>query len=196
MRHYLRPPTQMRHNFPVSLFLLLLGLVARGQPQQAEKAQQHARQGIALAQAHDWAAAERELQAAVAAAPSTALYHAQLASVLGLEGKWRESLKNFEQAVAIEPANLSYRRETAAVQWQLGLMAGAEKNLAYVLKAQPATPEPRCCWGWCGSLHKGIARRQRCFDSQYDLTVSQPDWTVALFEAAMKNADPRRIRRG
>ena len=187
MRHYRRPPTQMRHNFPVCLLLLLLSPVPRAQPQQADKAQQHARQGIALAQAHDWAAAERELEAAVAAAPSTALYHAQLASVLGLEGKWRESLKNFEQAVALEPANLSYRRETAAVQWQLGQVNGAEKSLAYVLKAQPGDARSTVLLGLVRESQQRYSEAAALLDSQYDLTVSQPDWTVALFEASIKN---------
>jgi tetratricopeptide (TPR) repeat protein len=188
----------MLHSFPVSLLVLMLSVVPLSQAQQAEKAQQHARQGIASAQAHNWVAAERELQAAVAAAPSTALYHAQLASVLGLEGKWRESLKNFEQAVALEPANLSYRRETAAVQWQLGLMDGAEKNLAYVLKAQPGDARATVLLGLVRESQQRYSEAAALLDSQYDLTVSQPDWTVALFDASIKDGskeDTSRVMR-
>lgn len=179
----------MRQSVTVCLLFFWVFAYSRIQAEQADTAQRRAQQGIALAQTRDWPAAERELEAAVAAAPSTALYHAQLASVLGLEGKWRDSLKNFEKAVAIEPANLAYRRETAAVQWQLGLFEGAEKNIAYVLKAQPSDARATVLLGLVRASQARYSQAAALLDSQYDLTVSLPDWTVALFEASLKSAD-------
>jgi len=189
MRHHRGTLGQMRCRFFDSLLLILLIPGSLAQSPLSTSAQEHARRGLALAQSHNWRLAEQELQAAVAAAPATALYRAQLASVLGLDGKWHESLKSFKKAVELEPANLNFRRETAAVQWQLGIIDDAEKNLDYVLKAQPSDPGASVLLGLVRESQGQYREAGELLDSQYDRVISQPDWTVALFEASLKNGD-------
>ncbi len=190
MRQHRGTLRQAHYCFLVSLLLSIPGSLAQSpHTASAQSAQEHARRGLALAQAHNWPLAEQELQAAVAASPATALYRAQLASVLGLDGKWRESLKSFKRAVELEPANLNFRRETAAVQWQLGMYEDAEKNLDYVLQAQPADAGASVLLGLVRESQGQYREAGQLLDAQYDRVISQPDWTVALFEASLKNGD-------
>jgi Flp pilus assembly protein TadD len=155
-----------------------------------EEAQSHAKQGIALAQAHNWAGAEHELQLATQAAPNVALYHAQLGSVLGLEGKWKESLASLQSAVRLEPASINYRREAAAVQWQLGLVDGAEKNLSYVLAKAPGDAGATLLLGLVSDARGDYEKAVGLLNSQYELAAAEPERALILCHASYASHPP------
>ncbi len=163
---------------------LLLGLLAPAAGAgKLEDAQAHAKQGIALAQARDWAAAEHELQLATLAAPTVALYHAQLGSVLGLEGRWPQALASLEKAVKLEPASIPYRREAAAVQWQLGRANDAEKNLNYVLLKVPGDPGATLLLGLVADAQGDYEKAVQLLQSQFASAVVQPDRALIFCHA-------------
>jgi len=168
------------------LIAVLLTLLSN-QSVRAQKAQDHSALGISLAKAGKLAEAESELQQATHGAPGVALYRAQLGSILGLEGKWNEALASFQKAVELAPTNISFRRETAAVQWQLGLMSSAEKNLRYVLAKSPGDPGSVLLLGMVNEKLGRYETAAGLLDSQFDLVISQPDRTVALFHSLVRS---------
>ena len=166
------------------LVCLLLGLlVPCAGAGKAEDAQAHAKQGIALAQGRNWAAAEHELQLATLAAPTVALYQAQLGSVLGLGGKWPQALASLEKAVKLEPGSVAYRREAAAVQWQLGLVNDAEKNLNYVLLKAPGDPGANLLLGLVADARGDYEKAVRLLQSQFASVAVQPDRALIFCHA-------------
>jgi tetratricopeptide (TPR) repeat protein len=154
---------------------------------QNSAAQGHASQGISLIKEGKLAEAEGELRAAVRAAPTVAIYRAQLGSVLGLEGKWKEALASFQKAVDLAPEDIKFRRETAAVQWQLGLMAPAEKNLQVVLTKQPNDAGSLLLLGLVKEKTGDYAAAAQLLDSQFGLVISNPERSVALFNASIRS---------
>lgn len=168
------------------LIAVLLTLLSN-QSVRAQKAQDHSALGISLAKAGKLAEAESELQQATHGAPGVALYRAQLGSILGLEGKWNEALASFQKAVELAPTNISFRRETAAVQWQLGLMSSAEKNLRYVLAKSPGDPGSVLLLGMVNEKLGRYETAAGLLDSQFDLVISQPDRTFALFHSLVRS---------
>lgn len=181
--------------FPILLVFTLNILSPIILAQNTIDAQAHASRGISFARSRDWPEAEQELKAAVRAAPSVAVYHAQLGSILGMEGKWNESLTTFQKAVELDPANVSFRRETAAVQWHLGLMDAAEKNLDYILKKEPADPGATLLLGLVLDARGNYPDAARLLSSQFDLAVSQPDRTVALFDSLLRSGQKTDVGR-
>jgi tetratricopeptide (TPR) repeat protein len=159
----------------------------------AEKAQDHSQLGISLARAGRLAEAENELQQAIHGAPGVALYRAQLGSILGLEGKWNEALVSFQRAVELAPTDIGFRRETAAVQWQLGLMSSAEKNLRYVLAKSPGDPGSVLLLGMVKERLGNYEAAAGLLDSQFDLVISQPDRTVALFHSLVRSGQRAKL---
>jgi tetratricopeptide (TPR) repeat protein len=155
----------------------------------AQNAQSHSETGISLAKQGRLAEAASELREAVRAAPSVALYRAQLGSILGLEGEWNQALGSFQKAVDLEPENMNFRRETAAVQWQLGLMSPAKKNLNFVLEKHPDDPGATLLLGLVNEKEENYQIAVRLLDKEFDLVVSQPDRTVALFNSLIKSGD-------
>ena len=149
----------------------------------AQDAQDRASLGISLARDGKLAEAEAELEQAVHVAPGVARYRAQLGSILGLEGKWKEALASFQKAIDLEPTNINFRRETAAVQWQLGMLSSAEKNLHYVLEKHPDDAGAVLLLGLVNEKRGDYETAARLLNSQFDLVISQPDRTVALFKA-------------
>ncbi len=143
----------------------------------------HANLGISLARERRLPEAERELREAVRVAPAVASYRAQLASILGLQGKWKESLTHFRKAIDLSPEDLDFRRETAAVEWQLGLMPAAEKNLRFVLARQPADVGAILLLGLVKERTGDYNTAAQLLESQFELVISQPDRTVALFHS-------------
>ena len=168
-------------------------LIAPAAAAQGAPVQDRAANGIALARRGNLADAERELRAAVAAAPSVAVYRAQLGSVLGLESKWNEALKSFQKAVQLDPQNLDFRRETAAVQWQMGLMPAAESNLHYVLEKLPKDPGALLLLGLVKEKTGDYAKAAQLLDSQFQLVAAQPERTVAFFHAAIESGQTENI---
>jgi tetratricopeptide (TPR) repeat protein len=158
-------------------------------------AQTHASLGISLAREGKLSEAEQELREAVRAAPAVAPYHAQLGSILGLEGKWKEALERFQKAIDLAPENLDFRRETAAVQWQLGLMPSAEKNLQYVLARDPGDSGAILLLGLVRERSGDYASAAQLLDSQFELAISQPDRTVALFHSIVQSGQRDKIPR-
>ena len=159
----------------------------------AQKAQDHSALGISLARAGKLAEAENELQQAAHGAPGIALYRAQLGSILGLEGKWNEALASFQKAVELAPTNISFRRETAAVQWQLGLMPSAEKNLRYVLAKSPGDPGSVLLLGMVNEKLGHYETAAGLLDSQFDLVISQPERTIALFHSLVRSGQRSKL---
>jgi tetratricopeptide (TPR) repeat protein len=155
--------------------------------------QDHATLGISLAREGKLPGAERELREAVRAAPAVALYRAQLGSILGLQGKWKEALESFQEAINLAPENLDFRRETAAVQWQLGLMSSAEKNLQLVLGKRPGDSGATLLLGLVRERVGDYASAAQLLGSQFELVISQPDRTVALFHVVIQTGQRDQI---
>lgn len=155
----------------------------------AQNAPSHSDIGISLAKQGKLAEAASELREAVHAAPSVALYRAQLGSILGLEGDWNQALGSFQKAVDLEPENISFRRETAAVQWQLGLMSPAKKNLNFVLEKHPDDPGATLLLGLVNEKERNYQVAARLLGKEFDLVASQPDRTVALFNSVIKSGE-------
>ena len=170
------------------LFLLLIA--APSVRAQNPQAQDHAGLGISLARAGRLAEAQNELEQAVQGAPRVAVYRAQLASILGLQGKWKEALESFQRAVDLDPGNIDFRREISAVQWQLGLLSAAEKNLKYVLEKHPGDPGAVLLLGLVSEKKGDYRSAAQLLDSQFDQVISQPDRTVALFNAWVQSGHP------
>jgi tetratricopeptide (TPR) repeat protein len=162
-------------------------LFSTAKAQNPAEAQDDASRGISLARSRKWEEAEQELRKAVQAAPSVAVYHAQLGSILGLEGKWSESLASFQKAVELAPSDLNFRREAAAVQWQLGLLDAAEDNIRYILKKEPSDPGAILLLGLVSDARGHYADAARLLSSQFDLAVSQPDRAVVLFDSLLRS---------
>lgn len=171
------------------LLLLTILIPLETCAQGATAAAAHAANGISLAKARQWPAAEEELRAAVLAAPQVAAYRAQLGSVQGLQSKWREALGSFEKAVELDPENLNFRREAAAVQWQLGLLGPAEANLGYVLQRSPGDPGATLLLGLVAEARGNFATASKLLASQFALVAAQPDRVVALFHSALESGD-------
>ena len=168
-------------------FLLAILLAAQNVTAQNLPAQHHASLGIALAREGKLPEAEHELREAVRAAPAVGPYRAQLGSILGLQGKWKDALESFQKAIDLAPENLDFRRETAAVQWQLGMMSSAEKNLHYVLARHPGDSGALLLLGLVKDRTGDYAQAAQLLDSQFELVISQPDRTVALFHSLVHN---------
>src|SRR5437879_4639986 len=162
---------------------------------QTSPAQDHASLGISLAKEGKLPEAEQELREAVRAAPAVATYCAQLASVLGLQGRWQDALESFQKAIDLAPENLDFRRETAAVQWQLGMMSSAERNLQYVLSRRPGDPGAILLLGLVRERTGDYASAAQLLDSQFELVISQPDRTVALFHSIVKGGQRDKMMR-
>jgi tetratricopeptide (TPR) repeat protein len=172
----------------IAAFLVGQTLTAQSSP-----AQERSRQGISLAREGKLAEAEQELRQAVRIAPAVAQYRAQLGSILGLQGKWKESLESFEKAADLTPQNLDFRRETAAVQFQLGLTSPAEKNLRYVLAKHPDDSAAILLLGLVREKSGDYASAVQLLDSQFELVLSQPDRTVALFHSIVQSGQGDKI---
>ena len=192
-------PIQMPRGFakasiiaPVVAMLLMVQSVAA---QNANPAQEHASLGLSLAREGKLPQAEQELRKAVQTAPGVAQHRAQLASILGLQGKWEEALESFEKAVDLDPTDINFRRETAAVQWQLRRMSAAEKNLRYVLAKRPEDPGAILLLGLVREANGDYVTASRLLHSQFDLVVSQPDRTVAMFHSDFKSGQRDNIPR-
>lgn len=155
--------------------------------QDLSQAQEHSRAGLSLAREGKLTQAEQELREAVRMAPAVAVTYAQLASILGLQGKWKEALASFQKAIELDPTNINFRRETAAVQWQLRQMAAAEKNLRFVLAKRPDDSGAILLMGLVSEANGDYATAARLLESQFELVVSQPDRTVALFHSAVQS---------
>lgn len=179
--------SQIASRFAVLRLVFVLFVLLSQQALTAQIAKDHASAGISLAREGKLADAEHELQQAVQAAPSVAVYRAQLGSILGLEEKWKEALANFQKAVELEPTNISFRRETAAVQWQLGILPSAEKNLKYVLEKQPDDGGSVLLLGLVKEKEGEYETAARLLDSQFNLVITQPDRTVAWFHASTQS---------
>lgn len=167
----------------LAVFLLVHNVVAEN----PSEVQDRARLGISLAREGKLPEAEQELRQAVQSAPGVALHRAQLASILGLQGKWQEALGSFQKAIDLDPTNLNFRRETAAVQWQLHLMSAAEKNLQYVLAINPGDPGAILLLGLVSEAKGDYLTAARLLDSQFELVITQPDRTVALFHSLFQS---------
>src|SRR5947208_6724388 len=180
--------TPRRFVMPSVLSLLCMALLmapdlwARRTP-----TQDHASLGISLAKQGKLPEAEQELREAVRVTPVVASYRAQLGSILGLQGMWSEALESFQKAIDLAPENLDFRRETAAVQWQLGLMSSAEKNLQYVLARHPDDSGSILLLGLVKERNGDYTSAAELLDSQFELVISQPDRTVALFNSVLRS---------
>jgi tetratricopeptide (TPR) repeat protein len=157
------------------------------------EARDYAMRGISLAKAGKLPQAEQELREAVRLAPEVAPYRAQFASILGLQGKWQEALESFQKAIDLAPENLDFRREAAAVQWQLGLMPAAEKNLHYVLTKHPDDSGAILLLGLVKERTGDYAKAAQLLDSQFELVISQPDRTVALFQSVVQSGQHEKM---
>ncbi len=177
----------------VAPFLFVILLAMQVVTAQTLPAQNHASLGISLAREGKFSEAEQELQEAVRAAPAVAPYRAQLGSVLGLQGKWKEAMDSFQKAINLAPENLDFRRETAAVQWQLGLMPSAEKNLQYVLARHPGDSGALLLLGLVKERTGDYAQAVQLLDSQFELVISQPNRTVALFHSIVQSGQHDKI---
>ena len=187
---------QISHRFGMpSVIPLLLAAILAVQNVRAQNlsAQDHASRGISLAREGKLTDAERELREAVRVAAGVASYRAQLGSILGLQGKWREALDSFQKAIDLAPENLDFRRETAAVQWQLGLMSSAEKNLQYVLARHPDDSGAILLLGLVKERNGDYTSAAKLLDSQFELVISQPDRTVALFNSVLRSGQRDKI---
>jgi tetratricopeptide (TPR) repeat protein len=176
-------------------FLFAVLLAAQNVTAQNLSAQTHASLGISLAREGKLPEAEQELREAVRAAPAAAAYRAQLGSILGLQGKWKEALESFRKAIDLAPENLDFRRETAAVEWQLGLLSSAEKNLQYVLARHPADSGATLLLGLVREKSGDYTNAAQLLDSQFELVISQPDRTVALFHSIVESGQRDKIQR-
>jgi len=163
--------------------------------QNPTEAQDDASRGISFARSRKWEEAEQELRKAVRAAPSVAVYHAQLGSILGLEGKWSESVASFQKAVELAPSDINFRREAAAVQWQLGLLDAAEGNVRYILKREPSDSGAILLLGLVSEARGHYVDAARLLSSQFDLAVSQPDRAVVLFHSLLRSGQKADIGR-
>jgi tetratricopeptide (TPR) repeat protein len=171
------------------VFFVIHGVAA----QDANQAQDHASFGLSLARERKFVEAERELREAVRIAPAVALHRAQLGSILGLQEKWDEALESFQKAVDLDPADINFRRETAAVQWQLRQMPAAEMNLRYVLAKRPADPGATLLLGLVSEANGEYLKASRLLHSQFDLVISQPDRTVAMFHSDARSGQRANI---
>jgi tetratricopeptide (TPR) repeat protein len=176
-------------------FLLATLLIVPNVTAQSLPAQDHAKLGISLAREGKLSEAEQELREAVRAAPAVAPYRAQLGSILGLQGKWKGALGSFRKAIDLAPENLDFRRETAAVEWQLGLLSSAERNLQYVLARHPADSGATLLLGLVREKSGDYTNATQLLDSQFDLVISQPDRTVALFHSLVQSGQRDKIPR-
>lgn len=174
----------------ISLLLFLETATA-----QSLSVQDQARKGISFAREGNFSQAEQELRAAVNSAPANATYRAQLGSILGLEAKWKEALESFQKAVDLAPENLDFRRETAAVEWQLGLMSAAEKNLRYVLTKHPGDPRGILLLGLVKEKTGDYDKAAELLESQFELVISQPERTVALFHSVVQSRQQDKMGR-
>jgi Tfp pilus assembly protein PilF len=93
----------------ICLMCMLSFVFPAGKAQNTTEAQDAASRGLSFARSRKWEEAEQELRKAVRAAPSVAVYHAQLGSILGLEGRWSESLTSFQRAVELAPSDINFR---------------------------------------------------------------------------------------
>ena len=179
----------------VHLLFVVLLIAQNVKAQNPSEAQDHASLGLSLAREDKLPEAEQELRKAVHSAPGVALHRAQLASILGLQGKWEEALQSFQKAIDLDPSNINFRRETAAVQWQLRLMSSAEKNLRYVLARHPGDSGAILLLGLVKEANGDYLTAAQLLDSQFELAISQPDRTVALFHSIVRSGQRGKIRK-
>ena len=177
----------------IPLLLAVLLAVHDVAAQNPSEAQDHARLGISLAREGRLPEAEQELREAVRSAPGVASHRAQLASILGLQGKWEDALASFQKAIDLDPTNINFRRETAAVQWQLRLMSSAEKNLRYVLARHPGDSGAILLLGLVSEANGDYRTAAHLLDSEFELVISQPDRTVALFHSLFQSGQHSNI---
>ena len=105
---------------------------------QSGLAEQHAREGIRLAQVGgDLSKSEAELREAVRLAPNNVAYLAALGGVLAIQEKFSEAGRHFGEALRLQPDNLALRRNLAASEWQQGLLESAKANLDRALLTHP-----------------------------------------------------------
>ena len=189
-------PLRISHRFGMPAVILLVFAMLVVVPNvraQSLPAQDHSSLGISLAREGKLPGAEQELREAVRAAPAVAPYRAQLGSILGLQGKWKEALESFQHAIDLAPEDINFRRETAAVQWQLGLMSSAEKNLQYILARHPGDSGALLLLGLVKDRTGDYAQAAQLLDSQFELVISQPDRTVALFHSIVQGGQRDKI---
>lgn len=180
-------PRKFGNTAITALVLVLLCVAHSAVAQDLSEAQDHARLGLSLARESKLPEAESELRKAVQIAPGVPSHRAQLGSILGLQGKWQEALESFQKAIDLDPTDINFRRETAAVQWQLRQRPEAEKNLRYVLAKHPDDSGAILLLGLVSEANGDFANAARLLNSQFELVISQPDRTVALFESLFQS---------
>lgn len=181
----MRKPKQRRRNF-CSLALLLLftealsAYQAVSNSKQANRAEMHAQNGLALARSGDLPSSEQELRKAVALAPGNADCLVDLATILALEKKFEESTSFFQKALKIDPGNSTARRYLAANLWQLHRYPEARQALRILLRQKPSDPQALLLFGMVSENTRDYATAAKTLESVPTLVRVQPESIAAL----------------
>ncbi|PYU69201.1 MAG: hypothetical protein DMG49_13985 [Acidobacteria bacterium] len=147
---------------------------------QANRAETHSAEGLALAKVGNLQSAEAELRKAVALAPANAGFLEDLATVLAMEKKLDESTSYFQRALKIDPRDLVARRYLAANLWQLHRYAEARQNLRMLLNANPGDPQALLLLGMVSENTRDYATAAKTLGSVPALVRAQPESIAAL----------------
>jgi tetratricopeptide (TPR) repeat protein len=143
-------------------------------------AEEHASQGLRLAQAGKLKEAELELRRAAALDPNNAGYLADLGGILGMERKLKEADLFFGKAARLEPDNQMIRRDLAANEWQLGELRDARKDLERILGQDPGDRGSVLLLGMVEADLKDYPRAAQLLGGLPDLVQQHPQSMAAL----------------
>jgi tetratricopeptide (TPR) repeat protein len=180
----------------VLLFLcaLFLSVISPNVFPQTAEAEQHASQGLQLAQSGKLREAELELRRAVALAPNNAGYLADLGGILGMERNLKEADVFFGKAVHLDPDNRMIRRDLAANEWQLGELNSAKGNLERLLRDDPGDKPSTLLLGMVEANLKNYSRAALLLSSVSDLSEQHPGSLAALARACYHTGQRARAR--
>jgi tetratricopeptide (TPR) repeat protein len=159
---------------------LVYPLTSLGAADRSTEAENHANNGLDLAQAGDLVAAEAELRHAVRLAPRNADFLADLGTVLAMERKLGESTDVLKQALRLDSSNLTARQHLGANLWQLHRYVEAKEELEVLLKKKPGDKPATLLLGMVSENMKDYAAAARLLGSVPALVREQPESIAAL----------------
>jgi tetratricopeptide (TPR) repeat protein len=162
------------------ILLLCAMLLASSTSFAQRSAEEHANQGLELAQRGNLRRAELELRQAAKLAPSDSEILGSLGTVLALEKKLEESNTVLRRALMLKPTDLTLRRYLAANLWQLQRYPEAKRNLQIILKQKPSDPPTLLLMGMVSENMQDYATAVRMLSAVPALVRQQPESIAAL----------------
>src|SRR4051812_45383687 len=162
------------------ILLLCAMLLASSTSFAQGSAEEHANQGLQLAQRGDLRGAELELRQAAELAPSNSEILGSLGTVLAIEKKLEESNTVLGRALKLKPTDVTLRRYLAANFWQLQRYPEAKRNLQIILKQKPSDPPTLLLMGMVSENTHDYSTSVRMLSEVPALVRQQPESIAAL----------------